>query len=159
MTVRSRKIYRCTGVSLIELMVVLVLGLLGIFAVSTIATQAIKEWKRSNEVASLQADFDLASYMIKNILEEASSVEILSSNRIRATNQAANWIQEFYQNSSDLIWKNVKTNLTQKVITTVKTISFAVDPQNDSLINVSLTVKKGTREISGSFSVFMRNLK
>ncbi len=38
--------------------------------------------ERSNEIAALQADFDVASGMIKSIIEEAGSVEIPVSNRI-----------------------------------------------------------------------------
>ncbi|GEM_PF-898469 len=145
------------GVNLIELMVILVLGSLGIFAVSTIITESYREWKRSNEVAALQADFDLASHMIKSILEEATNVEILSNSHIKVENQSTSWIQEFYQDSSNLIWENAKTAETQTVINSLRTIDFEADETNNNLINVYLEVEKGTKLISGSFSVFMRN--
>lgn len=146
-----------TGVGIIELMVVLVLGSLGIFAVSSIVIESYKEWKRSNEVARLQADFDLASYMIKGVIEEASSVEILDNNYLIARNPSAGWIQEFYQESNRLIWKNSITNLTENVISSLKSIIFTLDEIDEDLINVSIEVEKGTRVISGTFSIFMRN--
>ncbi|MCM8758651.1 MAG: prepilin-type N-terminal cleavage/methylation domain-containing protein [Candidatus Omnitrophica bacterium] len=146
-----------SGIGLIELMVVLVLGSLGIFAVSQIVVESYKGWKRSNEIAALQSDFDIASLMIKGIIEEASSVEIPVSNHIIVRNVSSGWIQEFYQDSTRLVWKNSRTGLTQNVITSLKNISFEVDESDDSLINVSLEVQKGQRIISGTFSVFMRN--
>lgn len=153
----KRQIKNKLGVNLIELMVILVLGSLGIFAVSTIAVESYKEWKRSNEIVALQVDFDLASHMIKSIIEEATSVEIINSDRIIARNQSSGWSQEFYPVSGNLMWKNSKTGITQKVITTLKNISFAIEPTNSSVINVYLEVQKGTRIISGNFSIFMRN--
>ncbi len=87
------------GLSLIELMVILVLGSIGIFAVSSIVIESYKEWKRSNEIAKLQQDLDLASYTIKGVVEEAENVEIISESRIRAENPSAGWIQEFYQDA------------------------------------------------------------
>ena len=146
-----------TGVGLIELMVVLVLGSLGIFAVSSIVIESYKEWKRSNEVAALQVDFDLASHMIKSIVEEASEVEIINVNHIVARSQSAGWIQEFYQASNKLIWKNSRTGLTQNVITSLKKITFSVDPANPRLINTTVEIEKGRRKISGAFSIYRRN--
>ncbi|MCM8788665.1 MAG: hypothetical protein NC907_02620 [Candidatus Omnitrophica bacterium] len=146
-----------TGVGLIELMVVLVLGSLGIFAVSSIVIESYREWKRSNEVAGLQVDFDLASYMIKGVIEEASNVEILGNNHIIARNQSAGWVQEFYQQSNKLMWKNSKTSLTQNVVSSLRNINFALDQTNRNLLNVSLEVGKDARIVSGTFSIFMRN--
>ncbi|MCM8821220.1 MAG: prepilin-type N-terminal cleavage/methylation domain-containing protein [Candidatus Omnitrophica bacterium] len=146
-----------TGVGLIELMVVLVLGSLGIFAVSSIVIESYKEWKRSNEVAALQVDFDLASHMIKSIVEEASEVEIINVNHIVARSQSAGWIQEFYQASNKLIWKNSRTGLTQNVVSSLKNINFSVNEDNEILMDVYLEVEKNTRVVSGNFSIFMRN--
>ncbi|HOK79562.1 MAG TPA: hypothetical protein PK303_02630 [bacterium] len=145
------------GLGLIELTVVLVLGSLAIFASSSILIESYKEWKRSNEIASLQVDFDLASHVLKSVIEEASNVEILSENHIRAVGQNQSWIHEFYpdpSNPSVLLWKNVSRNSVEKVITTLQDVSFDIE---DDRVVVNIEVGKGTRLIAGSFSVYMRN--
>jgi len=147
---------RC-GITLIELMVVLILGSLAIFSVSSIVIESYKEWKRSKDVVSLQVDLDLASHMIKSILEEADDVSVdETGNHIIASNHSY-WIQEFYPdpaNPNILIWRNSKTGETQQVITTLKSISFT---EENNLVTVTLEVQKGTKIMSNSFSVFMRN--
>ncbi len=152
-----KKFRKKHGLNLIELMVILVLGSLGIFAVSSIVIESYKEWKRSNEVARLQQDLDLASYTIKGVLEEAENVGIVSEDHIIAQNLSAGWMQEFYQDASNLMWKNTETNETQKVISTLKDINFEIDQENGSIVNITIDVEKGERTIYNSFSVFMRN--
>ncbi|MCM8769777.1 MAG: hypothetical protein NC911_08975, partial [Candidatus Omnitrophica bacterium] len=144
-----------SGATFIELLTVLILGSLGLFAVSSIVFSSYKEWKRSNELVTLQVDFDLASYMIKSILEEASRVELITESHIIAENQLAGWNQEFYQNSTKLMWKNSRTNSEEEVIGSLKSIHFEVEA--DDLVSVNLEVQKGSRIISGFFSVFIRN--
>ncbi|HOJ30721.1 MAG TPA: hypothetical protein PK165_00930 [bacterium] len=151
------KILKIKGLGLIELMIVLVLGVLAIFAASSIVIESYREWKRSNEVASLQVDFDLACHMIKSIIEEADTVQVSDNGTSITAGYQSYWIQQFYQdpqNPSVLVWKNMKTNESQKVITTLKNISFDVQ---DDLVVVNIEVGNGTKSIAGSFSVYMRN--
>ncbi|MGB9642476.1 MAG: PilW family protein [Candidatus Ratteibacteria bacterium] len=151
------KIIKTKGLGLIELMVVFILGSLAIFASSSILIESYKEWKRSNENASLQADFDLACHMIKSIIEEADKLEVNEDGTSITASYQPYWVQQFYpdpQNSSILLWKNLKTNEVQKIITTLKAITFNVQ---DDLVVVNIEVGKGTRLIAGSFSVYKRN--
>ncbi len=155
---KVKKVHRnYCGLTLIELMVVLILGSLGIFSLSSIVFESYAEWKRSKDVVSLQADLDLASHMIKSILEEADSVLVNETGDHIIASNLPYWSQEFYPdptNQKTLIWKNTKTGETEKILTTLKSINFV---EESNVVKVTLEVEKGTRVISNSFSVFMRN--
>ena len=150
------------GITLIELIVVLVIGAITMGAITSIVVISYNQWGKNKDIVLLHSDFDLACYMIKGILEEASNISVYDSNTRVNASYKTQWEQELYpdpNNSNILLWKNKKTGKTQSVITDLNSIKFYYyDNTFYDTVLVNLSVRR-VKTINGSFVVCIRNSK
>lgn len=151
------------GLSLTELLVVIVVGAVGLVAVTSLIFESYKDWNTSKQRKSLQEELDLAGFTIKGVLEEAKTVSILDSGpttgtRIQASHDT-DWVKEFYPQGSDLIIKDVKNgNTTRAVMNCLASLSFLQDSTTgETAVRVSLSATRASRTLTNSFVVYLRN--
>ncbi len=149
------------GITLIELIIVIVIGAIGLLAVSFFASQSWKEWNESQQIKALQEEMDLASYTIKGVLEEASDITILDEGPLSGTKIKSSynneWEKEFYPSGNNLIIEDIKNEATRVITNYLKSISFQQDSTGSETVLVNLKVEKDDREIENSFIIFLRN--
>jgi len=149
------------GITLIELIIVLVVGAIGLLAVAFFTSQSYRELNENEQIKSLQEEMDLASYTIKGVLEEASNITILDPGPLSGTRINASykneWEKEFYPSGNNLIVEDIKNETTRAIINYLKSISFQQDNTGSETILVNLKVEKDKKEIENSFIVFLRN--
>ncbi|HOJ38931.1 MAG TPA: prepilin-type N-terminal cleavage/methylation domain-containing protein [bacterium] len=153
------------GLSLIELMVVMVAGAIALVAVTSLVFESYRDWSASRGKKSLQEEIDLASFTIKGVLEEADTVAILDSGpnvgtKIRASYaDGTNWEKEFYPQGSNLIVKDNKTGATRPVINCLVNLSFQRDSTDAETVQVDLSGTRDGKTLQNSFVVYLRNKK
>ncbi|MBN1445312.1 MAG: type II secretion system protein [Candidatus Omnitrophica bacterium] len=163
-----KKVICRKGVTLIELMVVLVIAAIGLFAVTTLLYTAYRDWFTSRQIKALQEDMDIAALTVKSILEEAN--EFLISDIMEDSDPEAgarinaryedpemNWEKEFYKSGSKLILEDIKNDKTEVVVDTLAEIYFYEYPELTNTVNVNIKVEKAGKLLENEFLVRLRN--
>ncbi len=163
------------GVTLIELMIVLVIAAIGLFAISTLLYNAYKDWVASKQIKALQEDMDIAAFTVKSILEEGDEFLITdivedsdpeTGRRINVKyteDEAIVWEKEFYKDGGKLIMADIKNDKVEVVVDTLDNIYF-IDAQDEypdltNAVKVDITVAKYGRVFQNEFLVRLRNSK
>jgi len=148
------------GLSLVELLVVIVVGTIAVVAVTSLVVESYRNWNLSIQKKSLQEELDLACYSIKGTVEEAKKVEIEDPGPSYGTKLVAEydsvWQKEFYPRGTTLVIRNKETGEITTVIDSLSDISFQKESQSETIL-VNITVRKAGATLSNSFAVFLRN--
>ncbi len=143
------------GFTLVEVVVAIFISAAALFGIETLMVESYKQWKVSQDVTNLIRDLDLASYLVKGVLEEADSDTILNSGTKIVASYKDVWQKELYPTGTNLIFKDAKSAREEQVIGTLDSLSFE---QNSSVsILVKIRVKRGKESLENSFLVYLRN--
>ncbi|MCM8776698.1 MAG: prepilin-type N-terminal cleavage/methylation domain-containing protein [Candidatus Omnitrophica bacterium] len=162
------------GVTLIELLIVLVIVAIGLVAVISFLYASWKDWYTNKEIKELQEDMDIASLNIKAVAEEANYYEIQDIIEgsipeegrrlyVRYTeDEETIWEKDFYPDSNNLIMGDIKNEREDVVIrTTLQDIKFSEASEEDTtltdIVKVDIKVYKSGRILENIFYVKMRN--